>query len=183
MTQQCLDAETLAYIPTASLTRLAFEGSVVFPSAYPTLDFGSWSFFDFVSYSTFDPASIGEKVQRSLVNLMRCPAWQQCGPGVHVRLSWNWDEDPPQQLSPLLGALAPLAIKEVKLSIHVPEAALAASAVQQLGGALGSSLKQLTLQDCKLSVDFWQEVSAHLPGLQQLTIGDKGRRVRGLRHG
>jgi hypothetical protein len=78
-----------------------------------------------------------------------------------------------QLLNPLLGALAPLASREVKLSMSVsPEAVVGASAVQQLGATLGSSLKHLVLGECEVSVDFWPAVWAHLPGLQQLTVGN-----------
>jgi hypothetical protein len=91
---------------------------------------------------------------------------------VNVILARSWrDLDTPDLLS-LVPALAPLASKEVKLSIHMPEAALGASEVQQLGVTLGSSLKQLVLEVCELSDDFWPAVWAHLPGLQQLTVTD-----------
>jgi hypothetical protein len=81
-------------------------------------------------------------------------------------------DDMPELLR-LLPALAALASKEVKVSIDMPAAVLGASAVQQMGGALGSSLKQVVLRGCGLSPDFWPAVWAHLPGLQQLTVGDK----------
>jgi hypothetical protein len=72
MKHQSFDAETLAGIPTASLTRLAF-GSRVFPSpSYPDL--------------SFTCSEEPEVVHRSLLNLMQCPAWQQCGPAVSVWL-------------------------------------------------------------------------------------------------
>jgi hypothetical protein len=54
----------------------------------------------------------------------------------------------------------------------MPAAVTGGLAVQQLGGALGTSLKQLVLQRCALSEDFWPAVWAHLPGLQQLTVED-----------
>jgi hypothetical protein len=161
------NAETLAYIPTASLTRLAFLGDAVLPSPCPTLEF--------VPRKRSVPANMPELVRRSLVNLMRCPAWQQCGPRVHVRLSTRRGRDMPELLS-LIPALAPLASKEVKLSIDMEGGDVGASELQQLGFALGSSLTQLVLGECDLSPDFWPAVWAHLPGLQQVTVGS---RVRG----
>jgi hypothetical protein len=162
MLYQGLDAETLACIPTASLTRLAFERSAVFPSPSPTLEFAAWHMAD--------PGNMPGVVGRSLLNLMRCPAWQQCGPSVNVKL-WG-DIDDPTQLNRLLGALAPLAGKEVKLAIERSEA-LGTSVVQQLVDKLGSSLKQLVLAECQMTPDIWPAIGAQLPGLQQLTIGDK----------
>jgi hypothetical protein len=163
MTQQEVDAKTLACLPLGSLTRLAFEGNAVFPSPCPTLQF--------TPLYRVDPDDMPELVRRSLVNLTRCPAWQQCGPGVHVRLVGDHTYGMPGLVS-LVPALAPLASKEVNLAIAMPKGALGASAVQQLGVTLGSSLKQLVLESCELSGDFWPAVWAHLPGLQQLTVAD-----------
>jgi hypothetical protein len=119
-----------------------------------------------------------QMVQRSLQNLTRCPAWQQSGPGVCVKLHAELHGLPADYtaglLGLLLGALAPLAGKEVTLEIWPPQTLMGASEVQQLGITLGSSLKQLSLQHCDLSADFWPAVWAHLPGLQQLEI--QGRR-------
>jgi hypothetical protein len=143
---QELDPQALAYIPTGSLTRLAFEGDAVFPSPSPALDFNS--------YVVSEPDNMPELVHKGLVNLMRCPAWQQCGPGVHLRLLVDQEDYTPERLNPLLGALAPLISKEVSLAIDMPAAAAGAPAVHQLGVTLGSSLKQLTLQECALSDDF-----------------------------
>jgi hypothetical protein len=165
MTNQHFRAETLACLPTGSLTRLAFQGNAVFPSPFPTLEITSYGV-----------SNTQEVVRRSLVNLMRCPAWQQCGPRVHVSLLWWLGDSLPQLLS-LIPALALLASKEVKLSIDYSEAALGASAVQQLGATLGNSLKHLVLEECLLSDDFWLAVRAHLPGLQQLTIGDTAHKL------
>jgi hypothetical protein len=156
-TDSTLEASALAYLPTASLTLLEF-GNMVFPSSYPTLRF-----------NIYTPGF----VRRSLQNLVQCPAWQQCGPKVDVKLFPDLGDDAPKQLGPLLSALAPLAGKEVKLAIWVPNAVIGASAVQQLGTALESSLKQLWLQSCEVTHDFWPAVWAHLPGLQQLTIGEE----------
>jgi hypothetical protein len=169
MTHQGFDGETLACIPTGSLTRLVFGDKVsgaVFPSPSPALDFAPSDFYE--------PDDMPEVVHLSLVNLIRCPAWQQCGPAVHVHLrctDLDEDEDTPELLS-LIRALAPLAGKEVKLSIDMPEADLEASEVQQMGVTLGTSLKQLMVKQCCLSPDFWPAVWAHLPGLQQLGFGD-----------
>jgi hypothetical protein len=159
------NTQILAYIPTGSLTRLAFEdGDVVFPSPSPTLRYSS--------YDRSETGNITEIMRRSLINLVRCPAWQQCGPRVSVLMYEHEVDDTPEQLHLLLSALAPVASKDVKLSIYMPEAALGASAVQQLGVTLGSSLKELVLEKCELSDDFWPAVWAHLPGLQQLGVED-----------
>jgi hypothetical protein len=156
-------AWTLACLPTGSLTRLDFARSVVFPSPSPTL-----VFTPLYRVKADDMPGL---VRRSLVNLTRCPAWQQCGPGVDVRLFWDQGNDVPQLVS-LIRALAPLASKEVKLSIWFPTVFTGASEVQQLGVTLGSSLKQLVLEACRVGYDFWPAVWAHLPGLQQLTVTD-----------
>jgi hypothetical protein len=173
MKRQGLDVETLARIPTGSLTCLAFN-NVVFPSPAPTLKF--------VPYGLSDPDNVPEMVCCSLVNLMRCPAWRQCGPKVHVFFQGNGkpvDTETPD-LSSLICALAPLAGKEVGLSVYMPEATVGAFEVQQLGAVLGSSLKQLMLRDCQLLEDFWTAVWAHLPGLQQLRVGDNVRGAIGV---
>jgi hypothetical protein len=156
------DAQTLACLPSASLTRMASHHKQVFPSPCPTLVF--------TSYGVDNPDNTPLIVQRSLQNLVRCPAWQLCGPAVHISLDYVDMDD--TQLITVLGALAPLVGKEVSVSFHMPEADVGAPEVQQLGGALGSSLKKLVLQECYLSEDFWRAVWAHLPGLQQLTVQD-----------
>jgi hypothetical protein len=48
-----------------------------------------------------------------------------------------------------------------------------ASVVAHLGAAVGSTLAHLELVECRLSVDFWPAVWAHLPGLKTLTISNK----------
>jgi hypothetical protein len=166
-----LSAEMLAYLPTASLTQLEFGGGVVFPSPSPTLEFSAGRMFHIEHMPVM--------VRRSLTNLMRSPAWQQCGPKVHVSFEGSLLDDLPK-LDSLLAALAPLANKEVALSIWLPKALVGASAVQQLGVTLGSSLKQLVLSWCDLSQDFWPAVWAHLPGLQQLTISHGAINAREL---
>jgi hypothetical protein len=166
MELQGLDTETLTYIPTASLTGLAFN-NVVFPSPSPTLVFAPCGMFD--------PAITPDSGQRSLVNLMRCPAWQQGGPAVHVRLVGKRIHGMPE-LGSLVPALARLAGKEVELFIDMPDAAVGPPEVQQLGATLGSSLKQLVLEKCEASDDFWPSIWDHLPGLQLLEVRD---RVRG----
>jgi hypothetical protein len=162
MKYQDFNAETLACLPTGSLTRLAFYHGAVFPSPCPALEFSS--------YEMTAPASMPDVVRRSLVNLLRCPAWQQCGPAVHVGLEFGGLGG--THLSPVLCALALLVGKEVSLSLDMPGVAAGASLVQQLGATFGSSLQHLMLQKCDLSPDFWPAVWAHLPGLQQLTVGD-----------
>jgi hypothetical protein len=131
---------------------LELEDDMVFPSPCPTLKF-TWRML--------------ELVHSSLVNLMRCPAWQQCRSRVSISLGFA---GPPEQL---MGALAPLAGKEVSLSINDRDSLIEAPAVQQLGATLGNSLRQLVLEACELSPDFWPAVWAHLPGLQQLTVSDQ----------
>jgi hypothetical protein len=161
MKHQGFDSETVACLPTGSLTKLAFEDSAVFPAPSPTLKFSI--------YEMSEPHNLVQIVQRGLMNLTRCPAWQQCGPAVHVRLWGDKEDDMPDLLS-LVPSLALLSSKEVKLSIDMCEAAVGASEVQQLGSVLGSSLKQLVLGECEVTDDFWPAVWTHLPGLQQLTI-------------
>jgi hypothetical protein len=144
---------------------LALGHGVVFPSPCPILEIASWDLSG--------PPSMPDCVRRSLTNLKRCPAWQQCGSVVHVNLEYDAFDD--TLLGPVLGALAPLGDKEVHLYMKTPDAGVGASEVQQLGGALGSSLKQLVLQECELSDDYWPAVWAHLSGLQQLSIWDGAR--------
>jgi hypothetical protein len=76
-----VNAESLACIPTGSLTRLALGHGVVFPSPCPTLEIASWDLSG--------PASMPDCVRRGLTNLKRCPAWQQCGSVVHVNLEYD----------------------------------------------------------------------------------------------
>jgi hypothetical protein len=161
ITHDIFRAQTLARTPTGSLTCLVIERSMVLPSPYPTLQFEAWD--------VSEQDNMLEIVQHSLQNLMRCPAWQQSGPAVHVRLDFDLHDI---LLSPVLGALAPLMGKEVSLSIGTPTAALGAAQIRQLGFALGSSLTQLELWECDLSPDLWPAIWAHLPGLQQLTVDE-----------
>jgi hypothetical protein len=157
-------AEIIALIPLGSLTRLAFQGGDVFPSSslHPSSCF----------LRSSDADNMPEMMHLSLVNLMRCPAWQRCGPKVGISLITEWceDRDTPELLS-LVNALAPLASKEVSLYISNPEFVLGASEVEQLGVALGSGLKELQLRQCKVLDSFWPAVWAHLPGLQQFEVG------------
>jgi hypothetical protein len=166
---QRFNAETLAYIPTASLTRLAFKGTV-FPSSCPALRFfnlpGMWD-----ADNEPRPGHLPDIVHRCLMNLMRSPAWQRCGPAVNISLEFLQVDNGLPELLSLVLPLAPLASKEVKLSIDMPDAAVGAPEVQQLGVTLGSSLKQLWLVECELSDGFWPAVWADLPGLQQLGVG------------
>jgi hypothetical protein len=69
-----------------------------------------------------------EVVHRSLPNLMQSPAWQQCGPAVNASLIFDKIDDSPV-LVDLIHALAPLASKEVSLTIDMPEGWLSASEV------------------------------------------------------
>jgi hypothetical protein len=170
-----LGEQTLAYLPTGSLTCLVLAGIAQLPSLSPTLHLE----LDTISGPDGMPEEIPDRLQRWLINLTRSPAWQQSGPVVHVELSEgdsdssSADSSPDLNLNQLLGAQAPLASKEVKLSIYMPQALLKASAVWQLGSALGSSLKALVLWQCRLLNTFWPAVWVHLPGLQQLTVSDK----------
>jgi hypothetical protein len=156
--------ESLACIPTGSLTRLAFDSGVEFPPPFPHLDFDLWEML-------VGPESVPEIVRRSLLNLLPCPAWQQCGPSVKVNLHLQQTDDRAPQLLDLVPALAPLVSNEVKLSIDMPNTVSGASEVQQLGRALGNSLKQLELKGCEVWDSFWPAVWTHLPGLQQLGLG------------
>jgi hypothetical protein len=68
-------------------------------------------------------------------------------------------------------ALSSLAAKqEVDLRLHLDEHSLGAAQVQQLGRALGSRLKQLTVVSCTLQSSFWPAVWRYLPGLERLEI-------------
>jgi hypothetical protein len=155
------DSKMVAYLPIAGVTRLAFQGDhMELPSPSPTMKI--WS----------DKSP--HLMHQGLLNLTRCPAWRQCGPMVQVTLL-AVGRSPPEQQALILGALAPLSSREVKLTIVISECLTGACIIQQLGGALGSSLKRLVLGDCDLSDDFWPAVWAHLPGLQQLTVTDKVR--------
>jgi hypothetical protein len=162
--------EAPAYLPTGSLTRLVLPSVLELPSPRPTLALG----VDDILGPDGMLEEAPELLQRGLTNVVRSPAWQQSGPRVHVNLlndSFSSDMTP-DLLRALPGALAPLASKEVSLSIVIPELLAGASVVQQLGGALGSRLWKLVLWECDLSDDFWPAVWAHLPGLQQLTVSD-----------
>jgi hypothetical protein len=170
MTKQFFNGETLACIPTDSLTRLAFGFGLELPSPSPTLTYGA--------YDITEADSLPDLMHRGLAKLARCPAWQGCGPVVEVILcvedyAEEEDDISPEMLGSMLGALAPLANMKVHLSLASPGVGVGASAVQELGTALGNSLEQLVLELCELEDDFWPAVWAHLPGLRTLTIEDE----------
>jgi hypothetical protein len=158
MNNQGFDAATFAYMPTASLTRLGVWGG---PSPPTTLHFTTTGMPEAVE--------LPELMRRSLTNLMRCPAWQQCTSRVEISLVSDKDNDDIAVLSQL-AALAPLSSKEVSVYIDILLGFMTAAGVQQLGDALGSSLKQLVLGRCILSDDFWPAIGSQLPGLQQLGV-------------
>jgi hypothetical protein len=168
---QCLELTMVANLPTAGLTHLAFQidkcVSMELPSPSPTLQI--WT------DATNHPSDMPDLVRRGLLNLTRCPAWQQCGPLAGVDLYQDGHFSPGLQ-GLILGALAPLCSREVKLTIFMLEGvtqSVTGQLVQQLGGALGSSLKHLVLRRCHLPDDFWPAVWAHLPWLQQLAVSDQ----------
>jgi hypothetical protein len=112
MAHKGLDPETFICIPTGSLTRLAYEDKALFPSPCPTLDV--------ISHGMTEPDNLPQIVHHALINLNRCPAWQQCGPGVTVHLFWYCVHGVlEEKLNLLLSALAPLVGKEVSLTCQM----------------------------------------------------------------
>jgi hypothetical protein len=167
-TRQGLDLITVANLPITGVTHLAFlSDELDLPDPAPTLDIWTSQFIC--------ESNIPDKIHRGLLNLTRCPAWQQCGPVVRVDLLSKHHHLSTKQLGLLMGALAPLSSKEVKLTIDMQEVVTGGPVIQQLGEALGSSLGHLVLVQCDLSDDLWPAVWAHLPGLEQLTVTDKVR--------
>jgi hypothetical protein len=164
-TRQILDLAMVACLPIAAVTHLAFpidRNRMQLPSPVPVLDI--WT------YHCGPPSDTPDVIHRGLLNLTRCPAWQQSGPVVQVELIQNNAYFTSELLDLTMGALALLSSREVHLTIDMPEISTRGSTIQQLGEALGSSLKKLTLYQCDLSDDFWPAVWAHLPGLQQLAV-------------
>jgi hypothetical protein len=165
MLDQLCNGQTLAYIPTDSLTRLAFENFQL-PSPSPALEFRAYHFTE--------TASLPELMRRGLTKLARCPAWQGCGPLVKVTVCADGRTHgiSPEVVRSMLGALAPLPSMQVQLFLASPGVGVGASAMQELGTALGTRLQQLVLKRCGLEEDFWPAVWAHLPGLHMLRVGD-----------
>jgi hypothetical protein len=150
---QSLDAKTLAYIPTSSLTRLVFyedrtSPGTVLPSPSPTLQF--------MAYDISSTPNMPDLMRRAFSNLARSPVWQQSSPRTHVTLcegEYETHKDldyyiSPSKLGCVFSALAPLASKEVTLTINMYCVSLNSPEVQQLGAALGTSLKHLALEAC-----------------------------------
>jgi hypothetical protein len=164
----------LAYLPLHSLTRLHFD-NLQLPSERPCLEYsvdGSADDSD-APEAMSDEDSTPATLLQVLANLRRCPAWQQSGPDVEIRLDCSQHASR-QDLLSSLAALSALANKKVQLRIsglgyhHV---AVGEQEVQGMGRALGPALTQLHLSGCHITPAFWPAVWAHLPGLQQLTVG------------
>jgi hypothetical protein len=66
--------------------------------------------------------------------------------------------------------------QEVHLVLDLADTSFDGPAVQALGGALGASLKRLTLQADVLDRGFWTAATTSLPGLQLLELrGDMAK--------
>jgi hypothetical protein len=157
-------AYKLAYLPLHSLSRLQL-GDLHLPSASPHLPMMVNSMY----------TSVLEQMQQGLLNLERCPAWQQSGPDVHVQLlvsDANHDEWSDNEFyGKLFGILSRLGGRRVHLYMPKYTSVLLDSDVlMELGQALGSSLTALQLRPTDLPSSFWSAVWAHLPGLQELTL-------------
>jgi hypothetical protein len=166
---QWQDLQLLTYLPLHSLTHLHFDSGFDLPMPRPRLCCSSYR------TSSLDTAAL---IRSALINLGRCPAWQQCGPAVQVNLyglGLEADSLPLQHSVAMLSALSPVSHKDVELSIVTQYFTMGSEAVQALERVLGSRLTCLDLQQGRLAKEFWQAVWAHLPGLQQLILHDQLR--------
>jgi hypothetical protein len=77
----------------------------------------------------------------------------------------------PALLSETFSAMSALSPRQVHISVNAHQVRFTASVIEQLGRAPGASLKHLEIFGGQLPSDFWPAVWAHLPGLQQLTLG------------
>jgi hypothetical protein len=153
--------DQLARIPLHSLSRLQY-GNLKLPSACPHLPV---TMFDMDTFTS-------EHLRQGLLNLGRCPAWQQSGPDVQVKLgirdqSVQWSPDICRQL---FASLSPLVGRRVQLHILADTLSFDSHVVQELGQVMGSSLTHLHLMATRLPRSFWPAVWAHLPGLQVLSL-------------
>jgi hypothetical protein len=155
---------TLAYLPLHCLDRVSFsDHELQLPTARPQLRLNS-------SYDVADPGDMLSTLRAALINLERCPAWQQSGPTVDIRVIR--DHRHGGGFYQVLEALSAVTSKHVQLTLDARWALLEESTVQELGRALGHRLIGLELQNGQLCEDFWAAVWAHLPGLQRLTLCD-----------
>jgi hypothetical protein len=155
----------LAYLPLHSIQQLEW-GDLELPSPCPCLEVAM--------YEDQEEASETLSIIRAAVtNLGRCPAWQLSGPTVKCELVVDEGyPDDSQSVTETVAALSGLTNKQLELSINdTDEVWFNASLIQQLGRALGSSLTRLEVTSGHISRDFWPAVWAHLPGLQQLSLG------------
>jgi hypothetical protein len=161
---QYLDLCTLAYLPLHSLSYVSFHvHSLQLPTARPELQLHC-------SHIAGNPGGRPNTIHAALANLERCPAWQQSGTTVHIRVIR--DDVEGDSFFQVFEALSAVTSRRVQLTLHAESALLQESTVHKLGRALGERLVDLKLQDCLLCEDFWAAVWAHLPGLQHLTLWD-----------
>jgi hypothetical protein len=174
--EQQLSLHMLALVPLHSLEHLHIVNSdgmgLCLPTQRPSLDL---------------PLGINQQhmlpqaalLQRILANLERCPAWQQSGPCVELGLGTACNQV--TRYAQVFAALPALASKSLHLVLHAPQLLMNKAAVQELSTAVGAHLTGLSLAACKPSANFWPAMWAHLPALQQLSLGeDVSARLTGI---
>jgi hypothetical protein len=153
---------TLAHLPLHNLSRVHFSAcgpgeEFEIPSACPCLMYNS-------HFCT--PAQL----QAALVNLATCPAWQDSGPSVHIRLTSYRQGSQQQTVEHLISGLAPLSGRSVQLLLDAHGLQVTEDIAERLGTTLGHSLTHLKLSMCTIHHDFWPAVWRHLPALQELSL-------------
>jgi hypothetical protein len=169
--------QMLAILPLHSLSHLAVSARVqpfAIPSARPHLEL--W-------LSNSDTKTCTTEVyQAALTNLGTCPAWQDSGPSVRMRMS-SIRQQRTEQHMPFVSALAALANTEVQLEVDSAglQLQVAGDIIQHLGATLGHRLTHLTLVGCTILHGFWPAVWRYLPGLQELSLWSNVAGVVGSR--
>jgi hypothetical protein len=158
------DISVLAYLPLGCIRRLRC-GYLELPSSCPVLEFALYEDEDKHRRKL-------SSVMQAVASLGSCPAWQQSGSALKCSVSKGEIEVNAQgSLAATVTALSVFANRQVEVSINYKEACFTDSVVEQLGRALGFSLRQLHIYGGHISKSFWPAVWAHLPGLEQLTLG------------
>jgi hypothetical protein len=159
------DFSKLAYLPLHNIQRLEWGGLEV-PSPCLCMEI-------ILFKSHQDGYEAPARIRDAVTNLGRCPAWQLSGPAVKCTLDdYRESIDDSQSLVETVAALSGLTNKQLQLSISSMVVLYDAALIEQLGRALGTSLIRLDLSSSNISRDFWPAVWAHLPGLQQLSLGE-----------
>jgi hypothetical protein len=168
-----LGAHLLAFMPLHSLERLhTKDEGMCLPTQHPCYELPLWDCF-LSWWSSWVPFEVpADLLHRALTNLERCPAWQQSGPCVGLRVIESSTPVYPAYFKHMLEALPALVSKSVHLNLYAPQVVMDGATVQDLSTAVGARLTGLILDACQLPDEFWPAMWAHLSGLQELTLGN-----------